>query len=276
MRWLDLIIMTFVVKLAMATSMERSPFLPPYYEASFENIHDRLNDLRKRQGTCPSGANICSNLGDAGACCTGNTNCQRDQQGHVACCPNGASCTGVINTGVASTTSGPSTASSIQMTTSTSNAFIMPSSTNAGANPQATPAGASTIPNAFFPFVVAPVSYSNGAACSSYYSSCQNEYNSCTASLGGANGVTVGGPGGGTTVQGATATLAPGQAQSVCSSLSSQACSGAQLSNCATYGSASATGPTLINPNAAPTGCAGGLYGLGMGFALGIAGQVLM
>ena len=81
--------------------------------------------------------------------------------------------------------------------------------------------------------------------------------------------MTVSGAGVGITVQGATATLAA--AVSVCSSLSSQACYGLQLASCSIY---TGTG-TLINPNAAPTKCVGGLYGVGVGVAVGIAGQIL-
>ncbi|MCJ1367380.1 hypothetical protein MMC16_006513 [Acarospora aff. strigata] len=253
----------FSVCSAVATIPEGSSFLQPVFAVSYEDVFQVLNDLGKRQNNCPVGANSCSNLGDAGACCTSNTNCQLDQAGRVACCPIGALCTGTINVGI-------NTAGSSQTTATSSNVFIVPTSTTAG-NPQVT--GASTIQNAFFPFVAVPATYSNAAACSAYYSSCQGQYNLCTASLGGVNGVTVSGAGVGITVPGATPTV---QAQSICSSLSSQACSALQLGNCNTFGTAAAPTATLINPNAAPTRCPGGVYMAGIGVALGVAGQVLV
>lgn len=263
MHFLPLYLTAILARFVLTTSPERSPFLQPYFEPSFDiAIHDS-HILDKRQNNCPAGATSCSNLGNSGACCASNTNCQLDQAGHVACCPSGASCTGTI---------GANTGSSTQASTTTSNAFIVPTSTNQ-VNPQVTATGVSTVPNAFFPFVFLPATFSNAAGCSSYYSSCQTEYNSCTASLGGTvNGVTVSGLGGGVTVAGSTPTV---QAQSICSSLSSQACSNVQLANCNTYGTAAVASVTLINPNAAPSRCPGSFYGVGVGLALGVAGQVL-
>ena len=270
MRLFYLHLAALLVGVVLATSPERSPFLPPYFEPSFDTVFHDSQKVDKRQNNCPAGASSCSNLGNTGACCTFNTNCQLDQAGHVACCPNGALCTGTIGSATSSFLLGGNGGTST--TTITSNAFIVPTSTNQ-INPQATANGVSTVPNAFFPFVFFPATYSNAAGCSSYYSSCQNEYNSCTASLGGnVYGVTVSGLGGGVTVPGSTPTVQP---QSVCSSLSSQACSNGQLANCNTYGTAGQATVTIINPNAAPTRCPGGLYGVGMGVALGVAGQVL-
>lgn len=256
MRLLPLYLPSLLVRFVSTTSPDCSPFLQPYFEPSFDRVFHNPNKLDKRQNNCPAGATSCSNLGNSGACCASNTNCQLDQAGHVACCAIGASCTGIIGTG----------------TTTTSNAFIVPTSTNQ-VNPQVTATGVSTVPNAFFPFVFLPATYSNAAGCSSYYSSCQNEYNSCTASLGGGvYGVTVSGIGGGVTVAGSTPTVQP---QSICSSLSSQACPNGQLANCNTYGTAAVASVTMINPNAAPSRCPGKLYGIGVGVALGVAGQVL-
>lgn len=273
MRLYPLYLTAILAGFASATSPECSPFLEPYFEPSFGLVFHRPNQLNRRQNNCPTGATSCSNLGNSGACCASNTICQLDQAGHVACCPSGASCTGIINTGTGSTFLGANAGSSTQTPTITSNAFIVPTSTNQ-VNPQVPATGVSTVPNAFFPFVFLPATYSNAAGCSSYYSSCQNEYNSCTASLGGfVNGVTVSGIGGGITVAGSTPTVQP---QSICSSLSSQACSNGQLSNCNTYGTAAVASVTVINPNAASNRCPGKkLYGVGVGVALGFAGQVL-
>ena len=81
------------------------------------------------------------------------------------------------------------------------------------------------------------------------------------------------GGGAGITVQGASATAS---AASVCSSLSSQACFGLQTSNCASFGTGGATG-TVFNPAGAGAGrrCDGIMYGVGVGVAVGLAGQVI-
>ena len=89
-------------------------------------------------------------------------------------------------------------------------------------------------------------------------------------------GVTVSGPGGGITQQGA---IAPVSAESICSSLSAEACHGLQLSQCSTLGGAAKTAAagTFVegSANAAPTRCAAVLYGVGVGVAVGVAGQVM-
>lgn len=250
--------------LTSASLSDISPFYSPDFDQPFGALH-------RRQNNCQSGYNSCSNLGGSSSCCPPNTDCALDQAGHVACCPINAFCTGVINAGASSTTitaiSASTTTVVVGAATSTTNGFIVPATTTAGAEAAG---GGSTVANAVYPFVYNPTTYANAAACSSYYSRCQSEYASCTSSLGGSvNGVTVSGVGGGITVQGATATVAA--AESVCSSLSSQACYGLQLASCSSY---AGTG-TLINPNAAPTRCVRGLYGVGVGVAVGIAGQIL-
>ena len=89
-------------------------------------------------------------------------------------------------------------------------------------------------------------------------------------------GVTVSGPGGGVTQQGA---IAPASAESICSSLSAEACHGLVLTQCSTLGGAAKTAAagTFVegSANAAPTRCAAALYGVGMGVAVGLAGQVV-
>ena len=89
-------------------------------------------------------------------------------------------------------------------------------------------------------------------------------------------GVTVSGPGGGITQQGA---VAPASAESICSSLSAEACHGLALTQCSTLGGAAKTGAagTFIegSVNAAPTRHAGSLYGFGVGVAVGLVGQVM-
>lgn len=89
-------------------------------------------------------------------------------------------------------------------------------------------------------------------------------------------GVTVAGPGGGITQQGA---VVPASAESICSSLSAEACHGLALTQCSTLGNAAKTGAagTFVegSANAAPTGHAGSLYGMGLGVAIGLVGQVM-
>ena len=261
----------YIIPLLAITSVsasDSSAFFPPNFEQLF-------GSLQRRQNDCQSGYNSCSNLGESSSCCPPNTTCALDQAGHIACCPVNAVCTGTINVGSSTTTAaGLSTSTTTVVggtATATTNGFIVPASTTGAAQATGAAGGGSTVQDAAFPFLYNPTTYADAAVCSSYYSRCQTEYASCTASLGGgANGVTVSGAGVGITVQGVTATLAA--ALSVCSSLSSQACYGLQLSNCQTY-TGTATG-TLINPNAAPTKCAGALYGVGVGVAVGIAGQI--
>ena len=87
--------------------------------------------------------------------------------------------------------------------------------------------------------------------------------------------VTVSGPGGGVTQEGA---MPVSSAESICSSLSVEACHGLALTQCATLGGASKTGGGSFvlggSANAAPTRCAA-LYGVGVGVAVGLAGHIV-
>ena len=90
-------------------------------------------------------------------------------------------------------------------------------------------------------------------------------------------GVTVSGPGGGITQQGA---IAPASAESICSSLSAEACHGLALTQCSTLGGAAKTAAagTFVegSANAAPTRHAGSLHRFVVGIAVGVAGQVMV
>ena len=87
--------------------------------------------------------------------------------------------------------------------------------------------------------------------------------------------VTVSGPGGGVTQAGA---MVPATAESICSSLSMEACHGLSLAQCSTLTGAGAAKTGAANSfvagsaNAAPRRC-GPLYGMGVGIAVGLAGQ---
>lgn len=87
--------------------------------------------------------------------------------------------------------------------------------------------------------------------------------------------VTINGPGGGVTQAGAMVSVS---AESICSSLSVEACHGLNLAQCSTLGGAKATGAAnsfvVGSVNAAPTRCAA-LYGIGVGMAVGLAGQAV-
>ena len=151
--------------------------------------------------------------------------------------------------------------------------FVPASTTTADGFTQQTDipnAGArSTVQNAFYPFPYIPTTYANAAACSAAWTSCQGDSASCTTALAnGAQGVTVSAPGG----AGATITAVPSvglqSAQSICASLSLQACSGLQVEACRSFGGDGAG-------NAAVTrGCGGG-YLMGVGVVVGVAGGML-
>ncbi len=87
--------------------------------------------------------------------------------------------------------------------------------------------------------------------------------------------VTVSGPGGGVTQEGA---IPVASAESICSSLSVEACHGLALTQCSSLGGAkqTATGSFVAggSANAAPAKMPM-LYGMGVGLAVGLAGQVV-
>ncbi|ERF76108.1 hypothetical protein EPUS_01441 [Endocarpon pusillum Z07020] len=267
----------FVLSGASASFDSLSPYVNPL------DYTDSSPRLFKRQG-CPGGFTNCGALGNSGACCPTNQVCARDSAGNVACCPVRALCTGTIGgtapgTGVGSSTGaviiGGSTGTPPSSVTATSG-FLFSSVTTTPA-PSFT---GSTVPGAVFPFVFIPTTFANAAECSSYATSCSNQYQSCLATLGGGvNGVTVSGANVGITVQGASTTVA--SASSVCSSLSQQACYGLQTGICPQYGSGTGTGGGTggfaVGSGAAAraTGCPGIMYAVGAGAMAGAAGAYL-
>jgi hypothetical protein len=66
---------------------------------------------RQDDDTCPSSYNNCANIGAPGLCCSPSARCSADAAGHVACCPQGAACTGTIGAIVTKTSSGSATGS---------------------------------------------------------------------------------------------------------------------------------------------------------------------
>jgi hypothetical protein len=249
-------------------------FISPFFDASIGDIQSDHNDtqhaieLLKRQGGCSSGYTNCFNLGAPGLCCKPESVCSADSAGHVGCCPVGAACTGLIGgaTGGQTPPSGLVFASS----TASSTGFTFATTTNSVQAAGVTP---STVSNPYYPFPYIATTYTDAAACSAAWTGCQTNSASCTAALGG-NGyaVTVAAPNGGVTVEAVTTSLPSSAASSVCSSLSSIGCYGLQVAACAAFGNGNAAGATGA---AARVGAGAGVYCMGAGVAVGIAGQML-
>ena len=259
MRVLIAYALTACLGLPPALATQYSPFFASNMDQS-SKLEGLINlDLFRRDSKCPIS---CSSVGNSKACCPKKTNCALDEAGNIACCPDNADCTGTVGPAAAHSTALPAAGTS----TTAGVAGITHAIT-----------GSSTVANSYYPFPFLPTTYANAAECTTSYSSCQLESAKCTGVLeGGGMGVTVSGPGGGITQQGA---VAPASAESICSSLSAEACHGLALTQCSTLGGAAKTGAagTFIegSANAAPTRHAGSLYGFGVGVAVGLVGQVM-
>lgn len=247
------LILLFTLPL-LSANPDTSPFFPPSLQRS------NSNHLQARQSPCASDGVSCANLGASDLCCKKSTSCAVDQAGHIACCPLNAACTGTLDSGAIITS--------------------IPTSALGGApTAPATITGASVVPNAFFPFVYLPTTYPNAAVCTQSYSSCQTEFSSCTAALGGGGGnaVTVNGGGvPGITVQAPVGSIS---AASICSSLSLEACHNLQLPNCNLYPSGTADA-TVQGTFVAPTGGVGRRrkrrrWAVGAGVGAFVAGMIL-
>ncbi|KAL2012915.1 hypothetical protein VTN00DRAFT_440 [Thermoascus crustaceus] len=251
-------LLSVILLVPSALSIELSPFYPPLDNTGVgkRSIEDVLRILKRHDNNCPAGYDPCSDLGNSEVCCRDGTRCSRDAANNIACCPTGASCTGSLT---------PTTGPGAQST-----GFMFPQSTSASTTESnAAAITGSTVPNAPYPFVYIPTTFANAKTCSSYYSECQTQYSKCAVSLGGVHGVTVAGPGGGITVQGSTPT---GDAQSICSSLSREACYGLQVGYCTAFGTAGATGNQFVNPGQAAPRRSSSFRDLAVGLAVGVAG----
>lgn len=244
MRSLVAYALTVCLILPPALAAQYSPFLlsNTHQTSRFEGLINL--DIFRRESKCPIS---CSSVGNSKACCPNKTNCALDEAGNIACCPDNADCTGTVGPVAA-----PSTALGAAATRTTASAAAITHAIT----------GSSTVANSYYPFPFLPTTYANAAECTTSYSSCQLESAKCTGVLeGGGMGVTVSGPGGGITQQGA---IAPASAESM---------------QCSTLGGAAKTAAagTFVegSANAAPTRCAAALYGVGMGVAVGLAGQVV-
>lgn len=110
----------------------------------------------------------------------------------------------------------------------------------------------SYVPNSYFSFPYAATTFGNSASCASAVKACSSNYNACVTGLRGSGGygVTIDVPGGGgTTVGGIAGNLGP-SATSICSSLSSQACSKLEATKCESFGNGS--GASIARPHRSP------------------------
>ncbi|KAH8177734.1 hypothetical protein LIA77_02816 [Sarocladium implicatum] len=160
--------------------------------------------------SCPDNAFQCpASLGAqfSDICCQDGQICALDENNQPACCPSGAVCTG----------NAPSTAPTGRPT-----------------------AAVSYVSNPYFSFPYIQTDFDNSRQCSSAVSACSENYDACLTRLqgGGDNlGVTIVVPGlGGTTVDGGGTNLGP-SATGVCSSLSSEACSEIDATQCSEFSS---------------------------------------
>ncbi|KAF2018671.1 hypothetical protein BU24DRAFT_488757 [Aaosphaeria arxii CBS 175.79] len=277
-------LLPFFLPLALATAAPDllADFIPPLTETAptldNETVADGTLELMKRQsGGCSQGYYACVNLNAPGLCCRTNQICALDNANHVACCDQGSQCTGTIKPVGSQPTNLPTSSSFPPTTVTTQNPFATITTT---ANPsfiQTPNTGAyvrSTVPNEFYPFAFIPTTYTNAAACSSAYSTCQADAASCTDALAnGRQGVTVSAPDGAGAVITAVPSLGPLSASSICQSLSSRACYELDVRACAAFGTGGGGG--------GGSGAAGAkkcreLYGgVGAGIAVvGIAGQI--
>jgi hypothetical protein len=219
-----------------------------------EDGTDSFELVPRQNNGCATSYYACAALNAPGLCCARTAICTADTRGAVACCPQGAQCTGALGQPAATATGTPTFV--IASTTAPGGPFVQ--QTNA-------PGLRSLVPNAFFPFFYIPTTYNNAAACSSAYSTCQSDAASCTTALAnGAMGVTISAPNGGATIT-AVPSVGLQSAQQICASLSQQACSGLQVEACSAFGGAAGAAATM--------GCGGLLMGAGV--AVGLAGQLL-
>lgn len=128
-----------------------------------------------------------------------------------------------------------------------------------GAAPSGQPTASASQPisyvsNSYFSFPYALTDFDDQAACESAVEACSENFDVCTANLGGGGGnfqVTVEVPGGGgITVGGSAQDLGQASATSVCSSLSSEACSALEATSCDSYDNGAATIGTHVSTGA--------------------------
>lgn len=276
--WKTHALLRLIILIAQSTRLalaeEYKAFVAPVGNAP-QGVRYAMHNLPPRDSSkC---ANSCAHMGYSNmgspVCCPVNAACALDQVGNVACCPDNSVCTGTIAapnnqpTAVAAAAAAPSSAMAPTAAPSASISHAI--------------SGTSVVPNSYYPYPVLPTTFAGADDCSSSYTACQAESAKCTGFIegGGGYGVTVAGQGGVITQQGV---LAPASAEAICSSLSMEACHGLNVGMCSTFGGAAkpsaggnfVVGSQTSSGGAAPTRCAV-MYGLGLGMAVGIAGQVV-
>lgn len=252
---LSILSLTAAFLLPATFAVEYSPFIAPANNVS------PASNLSKRDSNC---VNSCSSMGgsDSNVCCGKRSKCVVDQAGNVACCPYDSVCTGTLDVAPART-SAPAAGVAA--------AAPGPAMTHAIS-------GTSTISNQYYPFPVLQTPFVDAAECTESFSSCQAESAKCTGLVGGGGyAVTVSGQNGGITQQ---AAMPASSAESICSSLSQEACHGLQLAQCSTLGGAAARATVRgsfvagDSTNAAVATRCRGVYGMAIGVLIGVAGQL--
>jgi hypothetical protein len=125
-----------------------------------------------------------------------------------------------------------------------------------GNNPAPTQSqDASFVPNSYFSFPYAFTDFDDRAACTSAKDACADNYDVCTANLGGGEerdfAVTIEVPGGGgVTVGGSGEAFATSEAASICSSLYNEACSAVETADCDEYANSSTKVGAHVNLSA--------------------------
>lgn len=120
MRSFSLLALTALMALASASQATlTAPFAPAL---TVPAVFKRQTNSE----SCPASYSACSGLGAPGLCCASDAVCSADQAGHVACCPQGAACTGSITSVVGGT------ATSAALSTTLSNGLVVASGTTNG------------------------------------------------------------------------------------------------------------------------------------------------
>ncbi|KAI9827540.1 MAG: hypothetical protein M1832_004890 [Thelocarpon impressellum] len=93
--------LTFLVSSALAADPSEHLVVdyiqPMFPKQSKLDSSPKTIGLVRRQNNCPANFISCAGVQNTGACCQAGTSCQLDQAGRVACCPNGAQCSGTLN-----------------------------------------------------------------------------------------------------------------------------------------------------------------------------------
>jgi hypothetical protein len=264
-------------------SQSTVPFILPQHDdlpkdnvilSSDDTSPAHIFELSKRATSCKNGYLSCDYMNVSGYCCPTNAQCAVDPVGHVACCPIGAVCTGIVtNGGFATLLNTASTTQTSSMTgtgtgTGTSSpvtaAPAVPASFIQNAGTTSVSGSIAVLSNPYFAYPIIATTYANAAGCSAAWTACQTDLAKCTSflapSAAGAS-VTISAPNFVTSA--AATTYALITAQAICTSLSSLACSGLSVSACTVFDG--------VKGAAAPTGCAG-VYVAGVGAMVGVAG----